>query len=87
MFQHKVFCFSMHQIDDIIDVVIGAISQKMIYDKENERVIVLSELMNQLEIKNYLEKDCLNYINFSDQAEQLISQGFSSDLFIEEAYE
>ena len=72
---------------DIIDVVIGAISQKMIYDKENERVIVLSELMNQLEIKNYLEKDCLNYINFSDQAEQLISQGFSSDLFIEEAYE
>lgn len=72
---------------DIIDVVIGAMSQKMIYDKENERVIVLSELMNQLEIKNYLEKDCLNYINFSDQAEQLISQGFSSDLFIEEAYE
>ncbi len=61
--------------------------KKMIYDKENERVIVLSELMNQLEIKNYLEKDCLNYINFSDQAEQLISQGFSSDLFIEEAYE
>lgn len=66
---------------DLEDVVIGSLSQKIKYDKENERVVILSELVNQKQIRNYFENQTLDYLNFHKQAKKLIKKGFQAELF------
>ncbi|WP_028043751.1 ATPase, T2SS/T4P/T4SS family [Candidatus Stoquefichus massiliensis] len=69
---------------DICDVMIGAMSQKMKYDEANQRVIVLSELMNRQQILSYFQKNVTSYMTFAKQAQKLINQGFDQQLFLGE---
>lgn len=72
------------QESDVLDVVIGVISQRMKYDVENKKAIVISELMKKKEIENYLSKQKYSYLSFQKVALQLINQGFKAQLFDEE---
>lgn len=69
---------------DIMDVMIGALSQRMKYDVQNKRAIVLSEFMNKQQIQIYLQDNQLTYFNFSYQAHQLIQLGINPNLFTKE---
>lgn len=66
---------------DIIDIMLGAISQRIKFDKENEKVIVLSEFMTKKHIIDYIEKNRHSYLSFKDQAKHLINNGMSEYLF------
>lgn len=66
---------------DIMDVLIGAMSQRIRFDVSHQRVIVLSELLTHQEIYNYLKYQQLNYLSFHKQAQKLIKLGFDAELF------
>lgn len=72
---------------DIEDVVVGVMSQKMKYDFQNKKAIVLSELLRKNEIMNYLNNGVLDYETFSCQAKKLIEQGIDQSLLEDELYE
>ena len=69
---------------DILDVVVGVISQRMKYDIQNKKAVVLSELMKKKEIEHYLLQENYSYLSFRKGALQLVDQGFSVNLFQEE---
>ena len=69
---------------DILDVVIGVISQRMKYDIQNKQAIVLSELMKKKDIAQYLEKHTCSYLSFQKAASDLVDLGFNQELFKEE---
>ena len=69
---------------DILDVVIGVISQRMKYDIQNKQAIVLSELMKKKDIAQYLEKHTCSYLSFQKAALDLVDLGFNQELFKEE---
>lgn len=71
---------------DIIDVVIGVMSQKMFYGLKKD-VLVLSELLNKNQIVEYLSKNKLDYSSFCTEAKKLIDKGICSRLFEGELYE
>lgn len=73
----------IHEVD-ILDVVVGVISQRMKYDKKNKRAFVISELMNKRNIENYLLHQDSQYLSFQQAAKQFIAMGFSEDLFDKE---
>jgi len=73
---------------DLLDVMLGALSQRIKYDEKKKKVIVLSEYMNKKSIIDYLENNHLNYLSFHNQAQKLIHLGFDETLFEKEmAYE
>ena len=53
---------------DILDVVIGVISQRMKYDIQNKQAIVLSELMKKKDIEQYLKEHTCSYLSFQKAA-------------------
>ncbi len=63
----------VHSID-LEDVVIGSMAQRIRYDKVNKKVIVLSELMKDSDIKEYYHTHSLNYPTFCIQAKKLIKK-------------
>lgn len=69
---------------DIEDVVLGVMAQRLKYDIENARVIVLSELLDQKHIVEYLKKNNTNYLDFQSQARKLIEKGIPKELFVGE---
>lgn len=69
---------------DILDVVIGVISQRMKYDIQNKQAIVLSELMKKKDIEQYLKKHTCSYLSFQKAALELVNLGFNQALFKEE---
>lgn len=69
---------------DILDVVLGAMSQKIKYDLQEKRVVVLSELMLKKDIHAYFTQQTLQYCSFYDAACQLIQNGFDKHLFLKE---
>ncbi len=69
---------------DILDVVIGVISQRMKYDIQNKQVIVLSELMKKKDIEQYLKEHTCSYLSFQKAALELVNLGFDQALFKEE---
>lgn len=78
----RLINLGIHEVD-IIDVTIGVMTQKMLYDKENQRMVVLSEFMKKEEIKDYLNNQQLHYSSFQQQALKLIEEGFSKELYNE----
>lgn len=72
------------QETDVLDVVIGVISQRMKYDVENKKAIVISELMKKKEIENFLSRQKYSYLSFQKAASQLVNHGFKAQLFDEE---
>ena len=75
------------QSTDLQDVLIGSLSQKLIYDKDNQDVIVIAELLDRNQIKHYLSKDYIEYDDFLIQIQKLIDQGVSKSIFKETLYE
>ena len=69
---------------DILDVVIGVISQRMKYDIQNKQAIVLSELMKKKDIEQYLKEHTCSYLSFQKAALKLVNLGFNQALFKEE---
>ena len=69
---------------DILDVVIGVISQRMKYDIQNKQAIVLSELMKKKDIEQYLKEHTYSYLSFQKAALELVNLGFDQALFKEE---
>lgn len=65
---------------DVMDVVIGAMSQQILYHPKKQQLLVLSEIMNQKQIINYLQDHVLDYHDFQYQANLLLKQGFSKEL-------
>ena len=66
---------------DLSDVVIGSLSQKIKYDRKNKKVIILSELMNKENIKNYLNNQIIDYRTFKDNIDLLIHKGIDQSIF------
>lgn len=69
---------------DILDVVVGIISQRMKYDVANKKAFVISELMKKEDINKYLNHQEFSYLTFHKAAHQFIEMGFPSELFEEE---
>lgn len=59
---------------DLEDVLIGILSQRLKYDRVNDRVIVLGELINRKQIQNILLKKDYTYNSFLDNAKLLIKK-------------
>ena len=66
---------------DLSDVVIGSLSQKIKYDRKNKKVIILSELMNKENIKNYLNNQIIDYRTFKNNIDLLIHKGIDQSIF------
>lgn len=72
---------------DIEDVVIGVMSQRIRYDIENKRVIVLSELLSKQQIIDYFKTGQIDYLTFSSQARKLIEKGIGEKVLKGDIYE
>ena len=66
---------------DLEDVAIGSMSQRLKYDKINQKVIVLAELIDRKQIKEYLRYNTLNYESFDKQKDKLVTLGINRNLF------
>ena len=74
--------------DDLEDVLIGIVSQKMKYDLELKKALILPEMLNRKEIKDYFNRRKINYLTFRKSALYLIKEEYcSSYLFEEELHE
>lgn len=71
---------------DIMDVMIGAMSQRIKYDVKNKKVIVLSEYMEKNQIIDYLKNQNLSYLTFQQQARKLVLEGLDKELFKKELF-
>lgn len=60
--------------NDLESVLIGIVSQRIKYDDEHNRVIILSELLNRKQICDYLMNKNINYSTFLDNAKILIKE-------------
>lgn len=61
---------------DLCDVVIGVMTQKIIYDKQ-EQLIVISEFMRQEEVYHYLNDQQTDYFDFHKAKNILNAQGIN----------
>lgn len=68
---------------DIIDVVIGVMSQQIHYFPLNKEVIMISELLNKQQIQSYIEKGEVDYLDFCQQAQKLVDEGYTKELLKE----
>lgn len=68
---------------DIIDVVIGVMSQQIHYFPVDKEIIMLAELLDKQEIQRYLEKDEVDYLDFYQQAKNLVDKGYTKELLKE----
>lgn len=59
---------------DLEDVLIGILSQRLKYDRKNDKVIVLGELLKKKEIQNILNHKDYSYQTFLMNAKALIQQ-------------
>ena len=59
---------------DLEDVLIGVVTQRIKYDRRNRRVIILPEIMNKIQIKQYFVDHTVNYPSFKDNALMLIKE-------------
>ena len=67
---------------DLEDVLIGILSQRLKYDRKNEQVIVLGELLKRDQIQNVLHHKKYSYYNFLMNAQKLIEEKhLDKDLF------
>ena len=66
---------------DLEDVALGVMSQRMKYDKVNKKAFVLSECLSRSQIKDYFCSGHIQYRTFKEEAQTLIENGFSQDLF------
>lgn len=66
---------------DLEDVLIGILSQRLRYDRKNDKVIVLGELLDKKQIQNVLLNRPYTYHSFLDNAKLLIEQGIDQSLF------
>lgn len=75
-------------INDLESVLIGVLSQRLKYDKKNNKVIVLGELLNDNQIKNILLKNKIDYHTFKYNSLKLIHDyNLDKQLFEEELHE
>lgn len=58
---------------DLEDVLIGVMSQRMIYSIQNQP-IVLAEFLNRAMIKRYFHNQSISYITFEKQANELVKR-------------
>ena len=59
---------------DLEDVLIGVVTQRIKYDRRNRRVIILPEIMNKTQIKQYFVDHTVSYPSFKDNALMLIKE-------------
>lgn len=70
--------------DDLEDVLIGIVSQKMKYDLELKKALILPEMLNRKEIKDYFNRRKINYLTFRKSALYLIKEEYCSSYLFEE---
>lgn len=66
---------------DLQDVLIGSMAQKLKYDIENKRVIVLAEILDHQQIDEYIAYGTVTYDDFKVQIEKLVKKGIDKNLF------
>lgn len=69
----RLLNLSLSEID-LEDVLIGVLSQRLRYDRKNDKVIVLGELLNRRQIQKILLNEKCTYHSFLDNAKLLIEQ-------------
>lgn len=57
---------------DIKEVLVGIMSQKMLYNKSLNKPVILSEIMNKKNLFNYFEFNQLEHLTFKDNAKYLV---------------
>ena len=56
-------------------------AQKLKYDIENKRVIVLAEILDHQQIDEYIAYGTVTYDDFKVQIEKLVKKGIDKNLF------
>lgn len=69
---------------DLEDILIGVMTQKMLYKKESKKPIVLLEYMEKAEIKKYLYNGFEQYTTFANMANYLVKNSYISQKQIED---
>ena len=69
---------------DLKDVVVGSLSQRIKYDFENKKVIILAELMTSKDIENAFDNPQYHYLTFKENALSLIKKGYKKIIFKED---
>lgn len=57
---------------DLKEILIGVVNQTMIYEKQKQQPLVLSEFMTKEEIQEYFNKQEVTYTTYATHAKQLI---------------
>ena len=57
---------------DVEDVLIGVLSQKMLYHKDKHTPLILSEYLDKNKISTFFNKQVVNYTTFRDNARYLL---------------
>lgn len=61
---------------DLEDILVGVMTQKMIYKKDSKEPMVLMEYMDKKEIQRYLHKELEHYTTFDNMTQYLINHDY-----------
>lgn len=71
---------------DLEDILIGVMTQRMLYQKNNHAPIVLMECMEQKEVQEYLQKGLAEYNTFQENARYLVNNQYVERNLVKEYF-